>query len=77
MRRVHTPIGLDLGGDSPEAVALAIVAEIQSALHQKTSVSRGMSEEILVAAPDRPYIPAQCPLDEPRINRPMLRKLTH
>ena len=63
LRRVHAPIGLDLGGDSPEAVALAIISEIQSALHQKSPASRGMSEEALLAAPNRPYIPAQCPLD--------------
>ena len=30
--RLHTPIGLDLGGDTPEEVALSIVAEIQAAL---------------------------------------------
>jgi xanthine/CO dehydrogenase XdhC/CoxF family maturation factor len=29
--RLHGPVGLDLGGDNPEAVALAILAEIQSA----------------------------------------------
>jgi xanthine/CO dehydrogenase XdhC/CoxF family maturation factor len=28
-RRLHGPVGLDLGGDSPEAIALAIAAEIQ------------------------------------------------
>jgi xanthine dehydrogenase accessory factor len=31
--RLRTPIGLDLGGDTPEEIALSIVAEIQSALH--------------------------------------------
>lgn len=66
LRRVHAPIGLDLGGDSPEAVALTIVAEIQSVLHRKNAVSRAMPEEIFLAAPDRPYIPAQCPLDTPQ-----------
>ncbi len=30
---LHNPIGLDLGGDGPEAVALSIVAEIQANLH--------------------------------------------
>ena len=28
--RLHAPVGLDLGGDGPEVVALAIVAEIQA-----------------------------------------------
>ncbi len=30
--RLHAPVGLDLGADSPEQVALAIVAEMQAAL---------------------------------------------
>ncbi len=30
---LHNPIGLDLGGDGPNAVALSIVAEIQAHLH--------------------------------------------
>ena len=30
--RLHAPVGLDLGADSPEQVALSIVAEIQSVL---------------------------------------------
>jgi xanthine dehydrogenase accessory factor len=66
LQRVHAPIGLDLGGDSPEAVALAILAEVQAALHQKTAISRGMSTEDFLAAPERRYIPAQCPVDPPQ-----------
>lgn len=31
--RLHYPIGLDLGGETPEEIALAIVAEVQSALN--------------------------------------------
>ena len=31
--RLHSPVGLRLGGRTPEAVALAIVAEVQSVLH--------------------------------------------
>lgn len=31
--RLHAPVGLRLGGRTPEAVALAIVAEVQSFLH--------------------------------------------
>lgn len=31
--RLRAPVGLDLGGRTPEAIALAIVAEIQAALH--------------------------------------------
>lgn len=29
LRKVHAPIGLDIGGDSPEEIALAIISEIQ------------------------------------------------
>jgi len=32
---VHAPVGLDLGGDRPEAIALSITAEIQAALHDR------------------------------------------
>ena len=37
--RLHNPIGLDLGGDSPDDIALSIVAEIQAALHERDGVS--------------------------------------
>ena len=30
---VHGPVGLDIGSDSPATIALAIVSEIQAALH--------------------------------------------
>jgi xanthine/CO dehydrogenase XdhC/CoxF family maturation factor len=30
--RLHTPVGLDLGADTPETIALAVLAEIQSSL---------------------------------------------
>jgi xanthine dehydrogenase accessory factor len=37
--RLHSPIGLDLGADTPEAIALAIVAEIQGRLSGRTSIA--------------------------------------
>jgi xanthine dehydrogenase accessory factor len=64
LARVHAPMGLDLGGDSPEAVALTIVAEIQAVLHAKTAISRRMTEDSFRAPAAEPtYVPAQCPLD--------------
>ncbi len=36
---LHMPMGLDLGGDGPEQVALAVVAEIQSVLSGRTGAA--------------------------------------
>ncbi len=33
--RLHSPVGLDLGGHGPEAIALSIAAELQACLHPK------------------------------------------
>ena len=33
---LHYPIGLDLGGDTPEAIALAIMAEITAVMNQRS-----------------------------------------
>ncbi len=33
--RLHYPLGLDIGGDTPESVATAIVAEMTAALNQR------------------------------------------
>lgn len=37
LARLHAPVGLDLGGDQPEAVALCIVAEIQACFAGRTA----------------------------------------
>ncbi len=34
LERTHAPIGLELGGDGPECIALSIVAEVQAALQE-------------------------------------------
>lgn len=34
-RMLHAPIGLDLGGESPESIALAAIAEIESVMHDR------------------------------------------
>ncbi len=36
---LHAPIGLDLGGSTPEAIALAISSEIQAVIHQRQQIS--------------------------------------
>lgn len=34
--KLHSPIGLDLGADTPEEIALSIVAEVQAVLRQRS-----------------------------------------
>ena len=60
VERTHAPIGLELGGDGPEAVALAIVAELQrtfAAAPGRALASRRMQlgevERLLQDAPQR------------------------
>ncbi len=38
LARLHAPIGLDLGGNTPETVALAIIAEIQCRLTNRSPI---------------------------------------
>lgn len=40
--RLHGPIGLDLGGETPEEIALAVMAEIVAAQHQRQRKVDGM-----------------------------------
>ena len=67
VERTHAPIGLELGGDGPEAVALAIVAQLQHALSQTSSAVRSIGnavnprrmtleefEQLLADGPTRP-----------------------
>jgi xanthine/CO dehydrogenase XdhC/CoxF family maturation factor len=41
--RIHAPVGLDLGGDGPEAIALAVIAEVQACSMGKLPTSRRLS----------------------------------
>lgn len=41
--RLWAPVGLDLGGDGAEAIALAVVAEVQAWRHGKLGVSRRLT----------------------------------
>lgn len=36
--RLHAPIGLDIGGMSPESIALSLVAEIHTVLHERDAL---------------------------------------
>jgi xanthine dehydrogenase accessory factor len=45
--RVYAPVGLDLGGDGPEAIALSIVSEIQAVCHgREGKIARLNANEI-------------------------------
>jgi xanthine/CO dehydrogenase XdhC/CoxF family maturation factor len=63
LARVHAPIGLDLGGDAPEAVALAIVAEVQACLHAREAKSRSRIVGLRDTGSDLPYVPVRCALE--------------
>lgn len=39
LERIHSPIGLDLGGETPAEIAIAILAEIQAVRHGRTGVA--------------------------------------
>jgi xanthine dehydrogenase accessory factor len=43
--RIYAPVGLDLGGDGPEAIALAVIAEVQACCMGKLGTLRRLSPE--------------------------------
>jgi xanthine/CO dehydrogenase XdhC/CoxF family maturation factor len=47
--RVHAPVGLDLGGDGPEAIALAVVAQVQAWRQGRLGESRRLTAEEVAA----------------------------
>ena len=63
---LFAPIGLDLGGDGAEAIALATVAEIQACCEGKLGVSRRLTpdvvEEQMAKGGASRYLQAQCAL---------------
>lgn len=77
--RVHAPVGLDLGGEGPEAVALAIVSEVQQVLHGRQAVlSRSMglagAERALAQRPF-PVVQESCALsaEPPAVHSPEMQ----
>ena len=65
--RIYAPVGLDLGGDGPEAIALAVVAEAQACCMGRLAGSRRLSAEDISLQLERgdasPYLQTQCALD--------------
>ncbi len=48
-QHVYAPVGLDLGGDGPDAIALAVIAEVQGRLNGRVNVSRQMTAAMVAA----------------------------
>ncbi len=68
--QIYAPVGLDLGGDGPEAIALAVIAEAQACCMGKLGASRRLSAEdverhVSEGGASR-YMQAQCALDVAR-----------
>jgi xanthine dehydrogenase accessory factor len=67
--RLFAPVGMDLGGDGPEAIALAIVAEVQAACNGRAGLPRrlnaGEIAEFVAKGGASHYLQTQCALDEP------------
>jgi xanthine dehydrogenase accessory factor len=65
--RLYAPVGLDLGGDGPEAIALAVIAEAQASIQGKLGASRRLSPEDVARhvaeGPASRYLQAHCALD--------------
>ena len=65
---LFAPVGLDIGGEGPEAIALSIIAEIQSVRHSKLGSARRLSsaevELQLAKSGSSQYLQAQCALSE-------------
>jgi len=65
--QIYTPVGLDLGGDGPEAIALAVISEAQACCMGKLGASRRLSSEdverhVREGGVSR-YLQVQCAMD--------------
>ncbi|HJV48353.1 MAG TPA: XdhC/CoxI family protein [Geothrix sp.] len=49
--RLHTPVGLDLGGTEPESIALSILAEVQACLQNRRGTSLRARQRSLAVLP--------------------------
>jgi xanthine dehydrogenase accessory factor len=65
--RIYAPVGLDLGGDGPEAIALAVIAEAQACCMGRLAGSRRLSATDVAlqsASGDASrYLQTQCALE--------------
>lgn len=51
--RIHSPVGLDTGGDGPERIALSIVAEVAAVISKRSGAHLRDSSAPLHSAPAR------------------------
>ena len=62
--RVWAPVGLDLGGDGAEAIALAVIAEVQAWVQGKLGASRRLTAERVAEQIEKGgasrYLQSQC-----------------
>lgn len=66
--RLHAPIGLDLGGESPASIALSAIAEIEAVIHgrpagflrERQSPIHSRTPTPRVIEHDGPIVPTQC-----------------
>ena len=67
--RIYAPVGLDLGGDGPEAIALAVIAEAQASIQGKLGASRRFTADDVARhvaeGPASRYLQTHCALDRP------------
>ncbi|MBN9616101.1 MAG: xanthine dehydrogenase [Acidobacteriales bacterium 59-55] len=65
--RIHAPVGLDLGGDGPEAIALSVISEVQACCMGKAGISRKLTAESvreqIARGGSSMYLQVQCSLD--------------
>jgi xanthine/CO dehydrogenase XdhC/CoxF family maturation factor len=65
--KVWAPVGLDLGGDGAEAIALAVIAEVQAWREGKLGASRHLTPEFVAKQIEKGgssrYLQTQCALD--------------
>jgi xanthine/CO dehydrogenase XdhC/CoxF family maturation factor len=66
---IFAPVGMDLGGDGPAAIALAIVAEVQAVASGRFGGSRRLTPKDVAMQIEQGgasrYLQAQCALDVP------------
>jgi xanthine dehydrogenase accessory factor len=64
LKRVHTPAGIDIGAEGPDAIALSILAEIQACCSGKGAGPQKLTadsvEQYLAEGKERPPLVELC-----------------